>query len=270
LAEKLQCEFSLIRYVPDPVKDEFVNIGVLLRQPSAPERMELRFTRDWTRVRCIHPEADIAMLEALEIEVRQRMKDSSRLIGLLEDTLSNTVRITEPKGCLAETFLTQVEQLMRMHVEATKIPREKKRGGRTVILAEMRRQFEREGVWDLMGKRISVAKYTREGDPLNMDCGYEVNGTTKLFQAISLESDGDAAMRLAVASATMDRTLTKEDRAKVELTAVVEPIHEIEAEPERRAIYNFGRVTMEENSIRVMVTSQLARMAATARTELRV
>src|SRR5919198_4873047 len=28
-----QCEFFLLRYVPDAVKDEFVNIGVLLVEP---------------------------------------------------------------------------------------------------------------------------------------------------------------------------------------------------------------------------------------------
>ena len=30
MPERKQCEFQLIRYVPDPVKNEFVNIGVLL------------------------------------------------------------------------------------------------------------------------------------------------------------------------------------------------------------------------------------------------
>ena len=30
-----QCEFQLIRYVPDPVRNEFVHIGVLLREAGA-------------------------------------------------------------------------------------------------------------------------------------------------------------------------------------------------------------------------------------------
>ncbi len=32
VAERFQCEFFLIRYVPDVVKGEFANIGVLLRE----------------------------------------------------------------------------------------------------------------------------------------------------------------------------------------------------------------------------------------------
>ena len=62
MAERKQCEFQLIRYVPDPVKNEFVNIGVLLRA-SAGEQSALRFTRDWARVLCLDPDAHTQMLE---------------------------------------------------------------------------------------------------------------------------------------------------------------------------------------------------------------
>jgi hypothetical protein len=66
--ERKQCEFFLIRYVPDAVRKEFVNIGVLLREAGGGRGQGpmLRFTRDWARVRCADPDADIEMLEALE------------------------------------------------------------------------------------------------------------------------------------------------------------------------------------------------------------
>ena len=44
MASRHRCEFSLIRYVPDPVKNEFVNIGVLLRCEGA--GAAVRLTRD--------------------------------------------------------------------------------------------------------------------------------------------------------------------------------------------------------------------------------
>ena len=37
MPERKQCEFQLIRYVPDPVKNEFVNIGVVLRAAEETE-----------------------------------------------------------------------------------------------------------------------------------------------------------------------------------------------------------------------------------------
>ena len=108
MAERKQCEFQLIRYVPDPVKNEFVNIGVLLRA-AAGEQSELRFTRDWARVLCLDPDADTQMFEALEIEIGQRLRSQPAdhpkpIMALLEGSLSNGVQITETKAYLVESF----------------------------------------------------------------------------------------------------------------------------------------------------------------------
>src|SRR5580700_11060480 len=120
MMERKQCEFQLIRYVPDPVKNEFVNIGVLVRAEG--EQSVLRFTRDWGRVRCLDPDADTQMLEALEIEVGQRLAtqpaDHRRpIVGVLEDSLSNGIQITETKAYLAETFPAGLDDLMRRYVD---------------------------------------------------------------------------------------------------------------------------------------------------------
>ena len=59
------CEFQLLRYVPDAVRNEYVHIGVILREqagkgasgrePTSSEPVLVRFTRDWRRVRCLDP-----------------------------------------------------------------------------------------------------------------------------------------------------------------------------------------------------------------------
>ena len=78
--ERRACEFRLLRYVPDAVRNEFVHIGVILREqtrtasaqrpgPARPEPITIRFTRDWRRVRCIDPAADTELLESLEEEI---------------------------------------------------------------------------------------------------------------------------------------------------------------------------------------------------------
>ncbi|HVH85601.1 MAG TPA: DUF3037 domain-containing protein [Terriglobales bacterium] len=51
-----QCDFLLMRYVPDPFKNEFVDIGVLLLGRDI-GYAGVRFTRDWARVRCLDPQA---------------------------------------------------------------------------------------------------------------------------------------------------------------------------------------------------------------------
>jgi hypothetical protein len=111
LSERRSCEFLLVRYVPDAVRNEFVNIGVMLREAGRPERTEVRFTRDWKRVRCLDPDADITMLEALESEFRKRLAESesnAQLMKTLEEKFSNTLQVTDARGCLAESLAAEL------------------------------------------------------------------------------------------------------------------------------------------------------------------
>jgi hypothetical protein len=63
------------------------------------------------------------------------------------------------------------------------------------------------------------------------------------------------------------------EKAQLELTAIVEPAARIGAtdeQPERLELYRFGIETMEEHQIRVLTTTDLSNIAATARRELRL
>jgi hypothetical protein len=285
MTERRQCEFQLIRYVPDPVKNEFINIGVLLRAVEGAENV-LRFTRDWSRVRCLDPNADTDMLEALEIEIGDRLRTqgagharpgSKPIMALLESSLSNGIQITDAKAYLAETFIAGLEDLMRRFVDTPRRERSQRRGGRTAVLAAMRRQFEEAGVWTMMRKQIAASEYTKPGDPLRIDCGYR-NGMVKMFQAVSLETNADDAKVLAFAARSLALGVERYEKKQLLLTAIVEPIgwHQDDSETdngpseERTALYQFARETMEEHDIRVMATSELPNLARAAREELRV
>jgi hypothetical protein len=282
LAERVQCEFFLIRYVPDVVKGEFVNIGVLLREANASsgrdESAVVRFTRDWARVRCMDADADIGLLEALEGEIAERLRlgaaDTKPVMQVLEDTLSNSVQITEARAALAESIPAELDQLMRMYVEPLKVKQERKKSGRAAIAGAMRNEFERAGVWGLMRKRIAASLYTRPGDPMKIDCGYravlETKGVIRMFQAVSLEGDVEAAKGLAYSAPRLREGVERVERARLELTAVVEPLRDITGEDEATERYRFGVEAMEREAIRVVTLSDLARVAETARVELRV
>jgi hypothetical protein len=275
MTERKQCEFQLIRYVPDPVKNEFVNIGVLLR---GGEQSELRFTRDWKRVRCLDPDADTEMLEALEGEVAHHLRAQTgaphrKILDLLEASLSNGVQITESKGYLAETFPAGLEELMRMYVEPPRRERSRQRSGRDALLSAMRERFEQAGVWALMRKRIPASDYTEPGDPLRIDCGYR-NGFVKFFQAISLETDAVDAKLLAYSADSLRQGVKNVDNAELSLTAIIEPIgwpeDDGELGDERKDRYAYAKAIMEKHQIDVLTTSQLPGLAETARRELRV
>jgi hypothetical protein len=269
----MQCEFSLIRYVPDVVKGEFANIGVVLREAGRTDGGTVQFTRDWSRVRCLDPNADVELLESLEAEIAERLRagvnvrvNAKPMLELLGDTLSNSVQLTEMRGTLAESLVAEMEQLMRMYVEPLKAAAtRRKASGRTAIAGRMRDEFERAGVWGLMRKRIAASEYTRPGDPLKIDCGYR-NGRVRMFQAVSLENDAESAKGLAYSADALRAGVGRAEGIELELTAIIEPIASVsDAE-----MYGFGVGAMESAAIRVLTTADLGRVAETARRELGV
>jgi len=274
-SDRRACEFHLLRYVPDAVRNEYVHIGVILREQGSREAAEVRFTRDWRRVRCLDPEADTALLEGMEGELRRRFmaEPDGNLMRLLSESLSLNVQMTEPKAYLAESLPAGMEELMRLYVEPLPRERNSRLGGRAAIQAKMRGEFERAGVWDLMRKRIAASEYTRPGDPLRIDVGYRPNGIIRMFHAVSLEPGVEMAKVLAFSAAGLRAGVERVENAELELTALIEPAARLGAsdeEPERLQMYRFGVETMEEHQIRVLTTSDLGRVAETARRELRV
>ena len=273
MRERLQCEFSLIRYVPDVVKGEFANIGVVLREAGREGAATVKFTRDWSRVRCMDPDADIELLESLESEISLRLQagielrvNAKPMLETLEDSLSNSVQLTEMRGTLAESLPAEMDQLLRMYVEPLKLPStRRKASGRGTIVSTMRNTFERAGVWRMMRKKIAAAPYTQLGDPLKIDCGYR-NGKVRMFHAVSLENDVEGAKGIAYSAEALRRGVMSSEGVELELTAVVERISTV-ADQEQ---YGFGVSVMEHESIRVLTVADLGRVAETARRELRV
>ncbi len=293
MPDRIPCEFFLLRYVPDAVKNEFVNIGVLLREAGRAETTRVRFTRDWSRVRCMDPDADTALLEAMEGELALRIRDaglegrgsSKPEMERLEESLSTGVQMSEVRGALAESVPAEMEQLMRLYVEPLREKAARRKSGRASIAAGMRNEFERAGVWELLRKRIPAAEYTRPGDPLRIDCGYKTMGgapsAVRLFQAVSLDGDLEAAKVLSYSAARLRDGVRRVENAALDLLAIVEPLRstggkngrgedDFDVEGEAADRYRFGVETMEEADIRVLTVKDLGRLAETAKRELRV
>ena len=272
--QRRACEFRLLRYVPDAVRNEYVHIGVILREQGSEAPAQVRFTRDWRRVRCLDPEADTGLLEGMESELRMRFEaePDGNLMRLLSEALSLSVQMTEGKAYLAESLPAGMEELMKLYVDPPPRERVARLKGRAAIQARMRTEFERAGVWELLRKRIAASEYTRPGDPLRIDMGYKPNGVIRMFHAVSLEPGVEMAKVLAFSAAGLRAGVERVEKAQLELTAVIEPAARLGAtdeEPERLEMYRFGVETMEEHHIRVLTTSDLGRVAETARRELR-
>src|SRR4029077_17079960 len=112
--------YHVLRYVPDLIRDEWVNIGVLVFNPETGER-RLRLIEDqdeYNRVRRLHPWADEALLRALRDDLENRLESEipwQNLLGKWEETLSNALQIAPQKGVLADDLDAELERLYVDH-----------------------------------------------------------------------------------------------------------------------------------------------------------
>jgi hypothetical protein len=270
MIEQQKCSFFLLRYVPDAVKNEFVNVGLVLLPEAG--RAELRFTRDWSRAKCLDPQADTDLLESLEADLRGQFLDSNggrdQILRKIQDSFSNALQPSEFKACLAESPVAEADALARIYLERPPrhVPRES--SARQAIFGRMRQEFETTGAWPMMRQEIKAADYTRPGDPLKIDCGYSPpsNGTVKMFHALALPADAsavNAAKVLAFSFPQLAEGIRKKENKQVQLTAVVEDGLERE-----ESSISFAWETLERQKVQVATLSQMPQIAALAAREL--
>lgn len=270
MADLKNLEFFLLRYVPDAVKEEFVNIGVVMFEPGANGHgfAAVRFTRDWRRVWCLDPQADVEMLEALERDVRRQIADThdrEMLIRRIQDSFSNTIQVTSVKACRAEEASAEIELLAKLYFEGPKPTHPRVVTGRARILQAMQDAFERAGVWKLLTHGIPVSPYTRDGDDFAIDFGYQVGNEIKLFQAVSLKRSLDQAVHLAYRFPKIEVEMPKVKNAYPRLTAVVDD--DLNRKDQQ---IDFALGMMEEARIKVAAAAEMPAIAEVARQELLV
>ncbi|MGZ4859248.1 MAG: DUF3037 domain-containing protein [Candidatus Angelobacter sp.] len=266
MTDRLQCRFFVLRYAPDAVKNEFINVGLVLLPPAG--GAQVRFTRDWSRVLCLDPEADVEMLQALEKDLRDQLRemngDHDLILRRIQDSFSNAIQPSEFQACLAASPMAEADELARLYLERPRRRQQTREpGARLAIVGRMRSEFEAAGVWPLMEEKIPVSRYTRSGDPLKIDCGYSPNGTVKLFHAVALNSDVNAAKVLAFSFPQLAQGIRKAEGKQALLTAVVE-----DNLPSDDEAVNFARETLEQSAIRIAPVSAMSDIAAAAAREL--
>ena len=268
MADKRQLEFFLLRYVPDAVKGEFVNFGVMALDngPNGAELIDVRFMKDWGRLLCLDPQADLDVLSALEKEIRQeigRTRDQLTLLKKMEDSFSNLVQISPVMPAVTErAAVSEIEDVARMFLETPKLRRMREPAGRQKILEKMRDEFDKAGVLALLNA-LPAEPYTKPGDPLEFDFGYRFGGEIKLFHAVSMRASVDSAVMLAARYPKIVPTMAQITGAAPMLTAVVED----ELDRTRSEI-GFALEMMEESKIRIARTAEMEGIAEVARVEL--
>lgn len=219
--------YRILRYTPNLIRDEWMNIGVLLQEaqpsPERTARQAIRMIEDSpeiARIRRLHPDADENLLRMLPSEFGAILQappvNGIALMSKLEQTMSNVLQFGPVKGLIAEDFETELDRLYRDHVA----PPPRARGGivesaRGWIKARLDDVLRRRRV-PRLERRMSVEQFTESGDSFRFDYGYR-NGVRGFFHAVAIGRDPVQAKVLAY---TADRV--RAQLPNCEITAITE------------------------------------------------
>lgn len=105
--------FSLIRFVPDPARGEFVNIGAVAGDEDG-EDWGVRWISNYTRARALDPSGLLSSAKAFTARLDERVADSERLVAddegpstawltALAVDMNNIIQVSDPAPIVAES-----------------------------------------------------------------------------------------------------------------------------------------------------------------------
>ncbi len=257
------CAYHVVRYLPNLVRDEWVNIGILLFDPANGRilRRMIEEPGEFARVRRLHPGADEDLLRRLPEEFDAQFAAGAGAglagnglaaanLGRLEQTLSNAVQLSAQKGLLAADLDAELDRLYRDHVEPPRYSRVfEDLATRNAIRTRANQVFRSTGIWPRLERRIRVAEFTFAGDPLRVDYAYRRNGTRGFVQALPLGRDPAQAKVLAFTADAI--------RAKIPKSEFI-AVTEVEPRPQDNPRHRFVTGLLEERQIPVVPLARLA------------
>jgi hypothetical protein len=247
--------YHIIRYTPNLIRDEWVNVGVVVHNPAA-GKFRLRMIEEeaeYARVRRLHPVADETLLRRvgpmLDDTLAEHRGDLAAWIAKLNTVLSNAIQFSPQTGLLADDLDAELDRLYSSHVAPP--PRVAVAGAaesRSGIRARANQVFRTTGLWPKLERSIHVDKYTFAGDPLHLDYSYRRNGTRGYIHSLALTRDPAQAKVLAF---TAEAIRSRE--SNTEFIAITE----IEPQPERNDRHKFVKGLLEEEQIQIVPLSRL-------------
>lgn len=218
---KQMFRYRIVRYTPNPIRNEWANIGVILESIQGSKRAAriIQEPSEIARVRRLHPDADEKVLRGLPIEFDIAMHGAAtELTKYLRtnETLSQAVTLSDSKGSWGEDFDAELDRLYRDLVA----PPVRTRGGlfqsaRAWIKARLDDALRRHRVPRLK-RSVPVEEFTEPGDPFKLDYAYQ-NGVRGFLHAVALGRDPVQAKVLAYTTERVRARLPH-----VEFTAITE------------------------------------------------
>lgn len=255
--------YRVLRYMPNVIRDEWINIGVLLEEvpngTSAGTRRAMRLVEDdadMARIRRLHPGADERLLRSLGDEFDARLgapgPEGAVYLQKLDQSLSNVLQFSPVRGILAENFDAELDRLFRVYVAR---PPSARSGvaerARTWIRERVETIFRRHRILQKLERGVRVEEFTQPGDPMRFDYAYRYNGTRGYLQMVPLDRHPSQAKVLAYTAEHIRR-----HGQKAEFSAITDG----EPQPENRR-HQFMRQLFAEQNIALVPPNRIEQVA---------
>jgi hypothetical protein len=261
MATRREFELHILRFLPHPLRDDFVTVGLLLLESDS-GLAEFRFTCDWTLLRCIAPHVELEWFEMVENDIRARLGNLRKredFVQLVNERFGTMFDVAPTKAVQTEDPAREIETLTSIYLSPMDRIERVTCSGRMAIVSTIRQEFSKAGVWELIRKDLDVEKYTGQGDPFRVDFGYQIGGVVKLFHAVSVASNVDQALALLYRYSRVTAGMQQE-QLQVCLTAVVDEKSALE---EEKAQFAIG--VLKQSSVRVRPVGRLGEIVGEVR-----
>lgn len=193
MIEKM-CRFAILRYVPDEVRQEFINIGLVFHSPED-QFIDIRLTNNFSRVHAFDDEVDIEFLKlvldgvkkefSLEFNINRPSYDDLCSWSFLESATSiynNQLQFSNVYTIRSKNFQNDFDDLFKTYVYFDVHRNQRISGDR--VKSIMNRVLKDKDVFSKLKRDIQVDIGSEE---ITMDYKYESENKTKVIKTFSFD-----------------------------------------------------------------------------------
>lgn len=228
-------QFAVVRYVPNVVRDEAVNVGLVLRALDS-KAFHFRFLKRSATVRKLWPDADQALVTHFEKQLTRAVKEDAPLGGIghlaepnfferAQNEFNGNLQLTSARGLLtnapAEEVLRELYQTYVADPSAGPRPINYQAIAPHRTREKLWRAFERE---DLIGRNRLADKVVLKGRhaPWTFDLGYK-NGAYNVINSVAINAPtAETNLGRALVLKGMFEEVQQVAKSDIRMRAVVE------------------------------------------------
>lgn len=178
--------YSIARFVPNRMRGEFVNIGIVVQNLETGS-IRVKFAENFARIKRICPTANVKsinpMLEVIQAKLNRNHE--AGYLARLDDFIHGTIQFCEVSGGITNNIETELEKLFRLFVSDEAIVRKQpSETSQRSVTARVKRSFQ-ESEYERLQRLTARTVLPEMGIRFPL-VNTNLNGAHLLIQTVSL------------------------------------------------------------------------------------